>query len=365
MKRLRRCLVRLVTALVVIAVLIAIPIVTVERSCIADTASHPQATPVFDITDAAYRRAEGDSFLSYPEWYIVHAYADLAGVTERASESSFDYLASIRDFWSSLCRSTEVATRIGTITADQKTTNYVIGISFTAEMGLQGLYERTIGALTARRPTERTAEDTFNLRLLQEYAAFLQQTPWYQYPFKAELDRLWHDVPFRWSARSAERRVSLSLQYGIKALYAAAIRYAAGYAPADLTIKSVVGGVDQTDVAAEPRIRSIREVTATDGTRASLIETPRYQALTEIIQGLGSRHRTIFEIAGNHRILTTVIVPPGKTLNLADAVEIFSIPIQSNPGARRLGFDTAVTSLAAQAGAVEAQGARFEHAYDY
>lgn len=365
MKRLRRCLVRLVAALIVLAVLIAIPIVTVERSCIATPVSRPQAAPVFDIPDANYRRAEGDSFLSYPEWYIVHAYADLAGVTERASESSFDYLASIRGFWSSLCQATQVATRTGAIGPDQKTTNYVIGISFTAEMGLQGLYERTIGALTARSPDQRTAEDAFNLRLLKEYAVFLQQTPWYQYPFRAELGRLWHEVPFQWSARSAERRMSLSLQYGVKAAYAAVIRYAAGYAPADLVIKSVVGGLDPSDVAAEPRIKPIRDVTATDGTRGSLIETPRYQALTEIIQGLGARHRTIFEIAGNHRILTTIIVPPGKTVTLPDAVEIFSIPIQSNPGAQRLGFDTAVKSLAAQAGAVEAQGGRFEHAYDY
>ena len=365
MRRLKRCLVRIALALVVIAVLVACPIVWVERSCIAMPESRTAATPAFNIPDADYRRAEGDSFLSYPEWYIVHSYADLAGVTARASESAFDYLAAISGFWSSLCRSTSVATRIGTITADQKTTNYVIGISFTLEMGIQGLYERTIGALTARQPAERTAEDAFNLRLLQEYAAFLQQTPWYQYPFTAELGRLWHEVPFHWSVRSAERRVSLSLQYGVKALYAAGIRYAAGYAPADLTIRSVVGGLDPSDVAAEPRIKLVREVAAADGTRGGLIETPRYQALTEIIQGLGARHRTIFEIAGNHRILTTVIVPPGKTLNLADAVEIFSIPIQSDPGARRLGFDTAVPSLAAQAGAVEAQGGRFEHAYDY
>ncbi|WP_315834936.1 hypothetical protein [Bradyrhizobium prioriisuperbiae] len=365
MKRLKRCLVRLVFALVVIAALIAFPILRVEHSCIATPVNRAAAAPAFNITDANYRRAEGNSFLSYPEWYIVHAYADLAGVTARASESAFDYLAAISGFWSSLCSSTSVATRIGAVTADQKTTNYVIGISFTLEMAIQGLYERTVGALTARQPAERTAEDAFNLRLLQEYAAFLQQTPWYQYPFKAELGRLWSEVPFHWSVRSVERRVSLSLQYGVKALYAAAIRYAAGYAPADLTIKSVVGGLDQTDVAAEPRIKPIREITATDGTRASLIETPRYQALTEIIQGLGARRRTLLEIAGNRRILTTVIVPPGKTLNLAGAVEIFSIPIQSDPGARRLGFDTTVTSLAAQAGAVEAQGGRFEHAYDY
>ncbi len=52
MKRLRRCLVRLVAALIVIAVLIAIPIVTVERSCVATPVSRPQASLVFDIPDA-------------------------------------------------------------------------------------------------------------------------------------------------------------------------------------------------------------------------------------------------------------------------------------------------------------------------
>ncbi len=105
-----------------------------------------------------------------------------------------------------------------------------------------------------------------------------------------------------------------------------------GCAPRRSGHQSVVGGLDPSDVAAEPRIKPIRDVTATDGTRGSPIETPRYQASTEIIQGLGVRHRTIFEIAGNHHILTTVILPAWKTLTLPDAVEIFSIPIQSNLG---------------------------------
>ena len=39
-------------------------------------------------------------------------------------------------------------------------TNYIIGFSFTAEMGLMGAYERTIGALTEWTTGGRkTAED--------------------------------------------------------------------------------------------------------------------------------------------------------------------------------------------------------------
>lgn len=366
MKRLKRALAVIAIAVVVIAVLIAIPIMRVERGCFAAAVPPAPAASAFGIADQGYRRAEGDSFLSYPEWYIVHAYADLAGVTAQSSESAFDYLASIRGFWSSLCRASATASRIGPVTDDQKTTNYIIGISFTAEMALQGGYERTIGALTAwLRGDRKTAEDAFNVRLLQEYAAFLQQTPWYEYPFGAELKRFWRETPFHLSLRSLDRRFALTLQYGVKSAYAAVIRFAAGYAPADLRIKSVVGGIEPAALAGDSRIQIVRDVAAGDGTRARLIETPRYQVFTEIIRDFGGRGGVFYEIAGNHRILTTVLVPPGKALSPQQANEIFSIPIQSRPGWRRVGFDTSVTTLAAQVGAVEREGASFEHAYDY
>lgn len=363
--RLKRALAIVVVAVVAVAAVVAIPIVHVERSCFAATPAAP-AVSLFGIPDKDYRRAEGDSFLSYPEWYIVHAYADLAGVTGQSSESGFDYLASIRGFWSSLCRATATASRIGPITDDQKTTNYIIGVSFSAEMALQGLYERSIGAVTAwLRGPQRTAEDDFNLRLLREYAAFLQQTPWYEYPFGAELTRFWRETPFHWSVRSIDRRFALTLQYAVKSAYAAVIRYAASYAPADLKLRSVVANVDAAALAGDTRITKLGDVTAQDGSRGTLIETPRYQVFTEIIRALGARGGVFREIAGNHRILTTVLVPPDKALSPDQAREIFSIPIQSRPGWRRVGYDTAVTALAAQVGAVEREGASFEHAYDY
>ncbi len=46
------------------------------------------------------------------------------------------------------------------------------------------------------------------------------------------------------------------------------------------------------------------------------------------------------KIAGNTRILTTVIAPTTPPLSVAAATEVFSIPIQSKPGWRRIGLDT-------------------------
>lgn len=346
---------------------IALPIIYVEQSCIVKPSPQDLSVAAFKIDDNDYRRAEGDSFLSYPEWNIVHAYADLADVTSQSSESNFNYLTSIRQFWSSLCRATSVATRIGSMTADQKTTNYVIGISFTAEMAVQGVYERSIGALTVwTRGGQKTAEDAFNQQLLQTYAAFLNQAPWYQFPFGGELIRYWRETPFKLSIRSLERRFALSLQYGAKSSYAAIIRYAASYAPAALTIKSVVVGLEPSQTSRNTGVRWLRDVENNEGTKAALVETPRYREFTDIIRRWGGQPNvTILEIAGNHRILTTVIAPAGKRISLPNAAEVFSLPIQSKPGWVRIGLDTTVISLASQPRESAELGAQFEHAYDY
>jgi hypothetical protein len=125
---LRKLIFWLIGALAIVACLSAIPVAIVETQC---TASPQPATPNerFDIKIPGYRRAEGDSYLTFPEWYIVYAYDDLAGVTRQSSESGFDYLQSIRGFWTSLCGSTATAGAVGPVTFDQRVTNYIIGVT--------------------------------------------------------------------------------------------------------------------------------------------------------------------------------------------------------------------------------------------
>jgi hypothetical protein len=362
----RACLRGCLYVLIALAIFAAVPIAYTELSCKSSVApsgnNKPDHLPAA-LWDGGFRRAEGDSYLTYPEWYIVHAYADLAGVTRQSSESAFDYHTSVTGFWSSLCSATKTASAIGPVTADQRVTNYIIGLSFSLEMGLQGLYERTIGALTVRaRGDTRTPEDAFNLRFLDDYAAFLQQTPWYAYPFKTELTRFWQETPWSGQApiRAGERRFALSLEYATKWGYGAAMRVLAGLSPADLRIRSVIRRKSE-DEAWPEGVTQVRDL----GDHTFLVETPRYQAFTDILRLLGQRGDTVLEIAGNTHILTTIVAPAEASLKTPGAHEIFSIPIQSRPGWRRIGLDTEVPSLTALIGAVERQGATFEHAYDY
>jgi hypothetical protein len=79
----------------------------------------------------------------------------------------------------------------------------------------------------------------------------------------------------------------------------------------------------------------------------TLIRTPRYQAYTDLLVRLAKRGRNVVEIAGNHRILVTVLAPQGPLPSLPDTTELFAVPIQSRPDRRRVGLDVSVERLAA------------------
>jgi len=313
-------------ALGVLALLAAIPIVHNEVACQVPRA--PDASAFRSTLEPEHRREEVNSYLTYPEWSIVHAYEDFAGVTRRGSESDFAYFASIGSYWSSLCGISRLASSRGTISLEYKVMLYTIGLSFAAEMGLKGAYELTIGRFTAWfRGPKRTPEDEFALALADDYAAFLRQTPWYEYPFGTKLWRFWADTPMAYGSalRKLERRISLSLEYASKALYAKAIGLGAATVPAPLRLRSVVRGLDASDLAADRRITLVAVLE--DGT--SVIETPRYRAFTEILQGLAARGRDIVEIAGNDDVLVTVLARDDTAARSIDAPRLLAVPVQS------------------------------------
>jgi len=329
----------------------------------ADGAVAPVASPVV-ITDVGYQRPAANSYLSYPEWSIVYAYQDLAGVMAERGESSFDYLSGIGQFWSGLCSVIRPAAQSGAAPLDEDAMLAIIGVSFTAEMAVKGAYETTVGRLTAAlRGSALTHEDQFALQTAQDYAKFLQQTPWYEYPFFDHVRQLWSDVAFTQSSpiRATERRVALTLGWGFKSLYGRLMEAAASLSPAELNIGSVVRGLDAADLAALPQVRLVRALPG----GLSLIETPRYGAYTSIVEALALRGRDLVEIAGNTRVLVTVLVPPDRRIDQQDAVTLFAEPLQSQSGWRRVGLDVKVPVLAELVRRLHGTGVVFEHVYDY
>jgi hypothetical protein len=110
------------------------------------------------------------------------------------------------------------------------------------------------------RGPQRTPEDEFALKVADEYALFLRQTPWYRFPFGEKLKSFWAETPLVGGSivRKIERRGSLSLEYAVKAVYAKALGALAGLDPAPLKIRSVISGLDKADTDADGRITVIK-----------------------------------------------------------------------------------------------------------
>ncbi len=116
MRRIVTWLKRAAIAVVALLLLAAIPIVWIETRCVGSLPADPSTYK--PILAPEHRRNLVDTYLTYPEWSIVHAYEDFAGVLRQRGESGFGYTASILGYWRSLCSISAVASSRGTITAD-------------------------------------------------------------------------------------------------------------------------------------------------------------------------------------------------------------------------------------------------------
>lgn len=349
---------RLLALGVVVLLVLCIPVAYVELACRrpAISAGTPY-TPV--ITDAASARREANTYLTYPEWHIVYAYDGLAETLKHGDEYAFDYISSVVGFWRSSCALMEVADGHGGADWSTRSMIHTIGVSFTLEMALKGLYEETFGRATALlRGAKKTPQDQVVATMAIDYSAFLRQTPWYRYPFTREARKLW-DAPFSSIVRGWERRLGIGAEFYGKSAYAQLIAVAAAADPAPLTIRSIVSGLDRKALSA------IDGVTIVGARGKDLeIETPRYDLFTKILVAIAQRGGTVVEIAGNDDIMATLTVAPKTTVPAAPGHVILRMPRSGFTGERLL-VDVKVKDLAPFLKSHPLGDPGLEHVFDY
>ena len=185
----RRVISWLLVGLVLLAIVLAIPVVYVETAC-----NEPPRDDDYEpiVVDASFDRKEANTYLTYPEWHIVYAYEGMANVLKDGDEHNYNYADSVLGFWKSFCELNRMASRHGAADSSTRTTIHTIGASFTLEMILKAAYEETLGRLFAsNRGGQKTPQDENAARVAADYARFLRQVPWYKYDFGSAVDALW------------------------------------------------------------------------------------------------------------------------------------------------------------------------------
>ncbi|MDB5238605.1 MAG: FAD-binding oxidoreductase [Candidatus Kaiserbacteria bacterium] len=248
-------------------------------------------------TTPDYYRPSDNMYLSLPEWYIVYTADEYAAVLRDSLPSHFPYFGAHQEYWREYHA---VDSRTATSTAyapDYKTVLKVIGVSFSAENIVKGVYENTIGRATEfLAGNKQVPEDTYAAQVAQQYADYIYDYPWYDFSFGSSFKGLWtlrsaEHYSIGQDIRRIERKIFLSFEYGIKAGYSSVIAFAS-----------------HTKFGSKGE--EVYAVITRDGSTYELIHAAHYQPFTRLllseIQKESSNDRfAVLNIAGNDRILLT------------------------------------------------------------
>lgn len=333
--------------------LVLVPIGGIELGCPAAPAANPTTSSSNPTAD---RRPEARTWLTYPEWHIVYSAESLGRyLAKGGSPSAYDYGADVASFWRSYCAINRVAgARVGA--AEAKQMIYVIGISFTLEMAIKAGWEAIVGRLSEALGGWHSPEDRYAASVQERYGAFMHDVPWYGFDFAGALAGLWRTRGALSIVRRPERRVALSTEYGVKAVYAKGIGAIAGMQPDATTLTMIVRASPQAVAAIDPRLHPLAT-----GNGRTLVRAPRYAQFTDLLGKLADRSIAVESIAGNRTIFMTVLAPTRSP----PAAALLAMPLADRPGWSRYGVTLPVGGVTDRITTARATGAEIEHVYDY
>jgi hypothetical protein len=323
------------------------------------------ATP--SRTPAEFHRGGDQTFLTFPEWFLVSSPDEYAAFVKERPPSEFPFFGHLRQFWTSYRAVYDATRRDYPLNTEYHLMIGVIGVSTTVEYALRSAYENTLGrasGLTAAYGT--TGEDRLAARVAQDYVDFIRDRPWYEFDFLRPLRTLWRETP-AWGpapVRKWERRYALTSEWLAKAGYAWLMKRvtAATYGAAETTTAVALDRLPEGIEAELPRLRVLERFP--DG--GALVTLPRYDDFKDHAAAVARHGVTFVEIAGNRGpILVTALVPSGWTPPVAGASLLFTQPILTRPGRQRVAVTLPVGALADLLRVLEREGHTLEHVYDY
>jgi hypothetical protein len=367
---LRRVLGVVVVGLTVLLAFIGLEVVIAWhcdlQSQISPPAPQPEDRKEATASITNYLRPEDDTYLSYPEWYIVWSYQEKADFQEKHLPSGFPYLAAVRQYWTSYCCISRLTRGRYAFNGGEQVMLVIIGTSFSVEYIIKSGYEKSIGKLSEwSSGGQQVSEDDYAYKVAREYADFVQVRPFYEFQFARHIGGLWHGTPL-WGEhelRKLERKVFLSFDYLAEAFYCWLIEKAThltyGHEP-DKTY-AWIDNTGQSSLANISRVRVVKQA----GPRAFIVELPRYQEFSTVAEIFAQQEIYFLEIAGNAHIIVSVLAPQSWNYEATEGGQLFSSTVLTHPEIKRVIIRADVPSLHALLNDLRANQVNLEHVYDY
>jgi hypothetical protein len=360
---------RLVTWL---SVALAIGVLCVDRAPSTIPAGKGQVLDKSWMTDSikplapANQIRPGDqTFLTFPEWYLVFGPAEQADYFDHTTATTFPFLVQIDQLWASYW-----------IVYQQVRHNYpfnggyhlmiaVISVSSTVEFGAKEAYETVIGRFTDTGTTQ-TDEDRFYAQYMHDYVHDIGTEGWFLFDFKTRLKMLWTETS--WTGphmlRKWERKYFLTTELVFKIVYAKLIEWATR-ATYDPSVEETEVVVDHLPAGLKTRIPELKILQKyPDGSAMILI--PREQPFTPESVEIASDGLQIREVAGHSSaILLSAFVPADWHEASPDFKVVFTQTVPTKPEIKRIAVATPIPHLCDTLRDLEQQHAVIEHVFDF
>jgi hypothetical protein len=322
------------------------------------------AQPV-TMAAAVDRRGEEQTFLTFPEWFLVFSPAEYADFVRTHTPDQFCFWGHIGQFW----RGYAAVIHENRVRHEPANWGYhlmiiVIGVSTTVEYAARSAYETIVGRVSAATLNTRTPEDDFAAQAAQQYVDFIRISPWYQFDFIARLKGLWRQTtptgPHM--LRKWERKYALTTEYLVKAIYGKLIAIAtSGAYDAPIPTTSVV--VDRWPVCDRTPAGVIVGGTGSGG--ETILALPRYEPFRAPAVALARCGAGFREIAGNRTIILLSAIGAASAPAPPDSMVMMRQPIITRPGRERIVLIVPVVRLASVLNGLDSDGLALEHIFDY
>jgi len=310
-----------------------------------------------------HQRLPDQTFLTYPEWFLVFSPAEFATFVRSHPPSDFPFLGHIRQFWHGYDAVWNQTRGRYPFNGGYHLMIMVIGTSTTVEYAFRSVYETLFGRLAELTRTHgMTEEERLGARYAQDYVDFIRVDPWYEFDFTSRLRRLWFDTSLTGPdmIRKWERKYALTSELGVKAIYGYLIKLGTKtvYDPALPTTAVVIDRLPTSPIAN-------LSVMQRYGDGSALVTISRYEGFMTAATELARQGVQFREIAGNRGpILLSVIEHGNAPAALRDAAFLRQ-PIITEPGKERLLVTVPVDALSPALNSIHTSGVQVEHVFDY
>jgi hypothetical protein len=322
------------------------------------TNQHP-LTPQADV------RPPDQTFLTYPEWFLVFSPAEQALYFKNHTSTTFPYMKHVNQMWGGYGVMYDQIKDNFPFNTGYHVMIWVIAGSTTVEYGIKSFYETIVGRVTDTDANEEmTEEDKFNAEYEHSYVEFIEALPWYQYDFNSQLKSLWSNTSLSGPhmLRKLERRYYLTSELLIKSGYGWLIGLGTKSAYETASLKTAVV-INNTPGALKAlnRDKSIRNLP--DST--ILTHLPRYAAFNQAASVLAKNGIVFREIAGNSGAIMLTVLTGRSVKSTRNYKVLFTQPIITQPGLNRVAVITNVTELSTTINTFLKNNVVIEHLYDY